>query len=134
MNMVTAKVCRFNSKAAVLLISFIARLISTLALVQQKLAHLDSENTTSRHRMLELERELDGCKQEVVRERERVLQREDIIKRQQMQRSDTAARGTKGKGRAEEDVAEVQKRYKQAVEEKKGQSKLPATCHVYWRC
>lgn len=105
-------------------------MIATLALVQQKLAHLDSENSTSRQRMLELERELDECKQDVVRERERVLQREVIIKRQQMQRSDASRREPKGKGRAEEDVVEVQKRYKQAVEEKKGQSMIGAPYYV----
>lgn len=99
--------------------------------MQQKLAHLDSENSTSRRRMLELEHELDECKQEVVRERERVLQRENVIKHQQMQRDwDPSIRTTKAKGRAEEEVTEVQKRYKQAVEEKKGQSKLATSCYA----
>ena len=97
------------------------RLLAALALVQQKLVHLDSENDTSRRRMQELEQELDECKQQVVRERQRVLQREATIARERIQRDSKASvlRG-KGKGRAEEDAEEVQSRYKEAVEEKKG--------------
>lgn len=96
-------------------------MLAALALVQQKLVHLDSENDTSRRRMQELERELDECKQQVIRERHRVLQREDIIARQKIQHDSKASLlRKKGKDRAEEDVVEVQRRYKEAVEEKKG--------------
>ncbi|KAI0317641.1 hypothetical protein OF83DRAFT_1120269 [Amylostereum chailletii] len=104
-----------------------AHLIKTFGLVQQRLAHLEAENGTSRRRMQELEFELDACKAEVALERERVMQREEAISqhRYQMQRHVEAAQ--KGKARAQADGEEDQRRYKEAVEEKKALEALIAT-------
>ncbi|KAH8981625.1 hypothetical protein EDB92DRAFT_176648 [Lactarius akahatsu] len=44
-------------------------------LLQKKIAHLDTENHTSRKRMKELEHELDVCRQDVERQRTLVAQR-----------------------------------------------------------
>ena len=86
-----------------------AHLVATLSLVQQKLAHLQIENNSSRHRMRELELELESCKQDVARERQNVMQQEETIARHRVL--------TKSARRDEEN----QKRYKDVVEEKKGQ-------------
>ena len=54
-----------------LLIQFnwsLARFLSVLTAVQAKLAHLELENSISRRRIWELERELESCQAEVARE------------------------------------------------------------------
>ena len=87
-------------------------------LLHNKIAHLDAENYTSRRRMKELERELDICRQDVERQREQVIRREEQLVKQH--RPDAITAKFKGKARAVEDTKEEQNRYKQAVEEKKG--------------
>ncbi len=87
-------------------------------LLQKKIAHLDAENHTSRRRMKELERELDVCRQDVETQRRLVKLREELLVKQH--RAGAAASNAKGKARSVEDTREEQKRYKQAVEEKKG--------------
>ena len=87
-------------------------------LLQKKIAHLDGENHTSRKRMKELERELDVCRQDVEAQRRLVMLREEILVTQH--RAGAATSNSKGKARSVEDTKEEQKRYKQAVEEKKG--------------
>jgi hypothetical protein len=87
-------------------------------LLQKKIAHLDGENFTSRKRMKELERELDVCRQDVEAQRRLVMLREEILVNQH--RAGAATSNSKGKSRSVEDTKEEQKRYKQAVEEKKG--------------
>lgn len=102
--------------------SVLARFLSVLSAVQTKLAHLESENGISRRRVRELERELETCKAEVARERSRVLERESIIVQQREDVAAAKARRYKGKERSirfEEDE-ELQERYKEVVEEKKG--------------
>ena len=86
--------------------------------LQNKIAHLDAENHTSRKRMKELEDELDVCRQDVERQRKSVVQRENLLVGQQ--RSEVAGSRIKGKAPAIEDARAEQKRYKQSVEEKKG--------------
>jgi len=86
----------------------LAHLVATLSLVQQKLARLQIENNSSRYRMRELELELESCKQDVARERQNVIQQEEIIARHRVL--------TKSARKDEEN----QKRYRDAVEEKKG--------------
>ncbi|KAH9065544.1 hypothetical protein EDB87DRAFT_1596529 [Lactarius vividus] len=102
-----------------------ARLQQAMNLLQQKIAHLDTENHTSRKRMKELEHELDVCRQDVERQRTLVALREDLLVRQQ--RMEAADSRTKGKARAIEDARVEQKRYKQSVEEKKALESLIAT-------
>jgi hypothetical protein len=87
-------------------------------LLQKKITHLDAENHTSRKRMKELERELDVCRQDVETQRRLVMLREEILVKQH--RAAAATSNLKGKARSVEDTKEEQKRYKQAVEEKKG--------------
>ena len=89
-----------------------------MSLLQKKIANLDAENHTSRKRMKELERELDACRQDVERQRELVMHREEILVKQH--RAEAGTSKSKGKARSVEDTKEEQKRYKQAVEEKKG--------------
>ena len=82
-----------------LLIQFnwsLARFLSVLTAVQAKLAHLELENSISRRRIWELERELESCQAEVARKRTRVLERECIIAQQ---REDTAVRARRQKGK-----------------------------------
>jgi hypothetical protein len=82
-----------------------ARLVTALNTVQSKLAQIEAENSVSRRRVRELEMELEACKEDVKRERTRVLEREEVMMRKQ---------------RAAEVEEESEMRYKQAVEEKKG--------------
>jgi hypothetical protein len=103
----------------------IARFLSVLAAVQSRLAHLESENGISRRRVRELERELDACKIEVARERTRVMERESVIVQQRedaQNRSQKARKHEKGKGKSTrfEDDEELEERYREVVEEKKG--------------
>ncbi|KAI0259791.1 hypothetical protein BC834DRAFT_596013 [Gloeopeniophorella convolvens] len=102
-----------------------ARLQMAMNLLQQKIAHLDAENHTSKKRMGELEHELDLCRQDVARQRDLVIQREELLQRQNHIQPITAK--MKGKARVVEDTKEDQKRYKQAVEEKKALEALIAT-------
>lgn len=94
-----------------------AQVISTMAEIQARLHGLENENSISRRRVRELEQELEICKREVVRERTRVLEREDLIL---PQRSPANAKKGKGKERATEALADTTLRYKEVVEEKKG--------------
>ncbi|KAI0051082.1 hypothetical protein FA95DRAFT_1485994 [Auriscalpium vulgare] len=103
-----------------------ARLHATLGLVQEKLAHLDAENNTSRRRMRELERELEECKREVARERERVMQREELIIRQRL-KNEEALNSKARDDRVPQQTDEEQRRYKEAVEEKKALEALIST-------
>ncbi|KAH8989592.1 hypothetical protein EDB86DRAFT_2942000 [Lactarius hatsudake] len=102
-----------------------ARLQQAMNLLHKKIAHLDTENHTSRKRMKELEHELDVCRQDVERQRTLVVEREDLLVRQQ--RMEAADSRMKGKARAIEDARVEQKRYKQSVEEKKALESLIAT-------
>jgi len=55
-----------------------------LSVIQSRLAFLESENSVSRRRVKELELELEACKQEVARERTRILALEvEDVERQQ---------------------------------------------------
>ena len=95
-----------------------ARLQLAVKFLQTKIAHLDAENHTSRRRMKELERELDVCRQDVERQRDLVIRREEQLVKQQRAEETTAR--FQGKARAVEDTRDEQRHYKQAVEEKKG--------------
>jgi len=102
-----------------IILGLTARLLSTLTAVQSKLMHLESENSISRRRVRELELELEACKREVARERTRVMEREEVIVQQQRDvESANAAR--KGKSRVFEVEEQMNERYKEVVEEKKG--------------
>ncbi|KDQ62237.1 hypothetical protein JAAARDRAFT_189583 [Jaapia argillacea MUCL 33604] len=101
-----------------------ARLLAVLNNVHLKLKHLEDENGISRRRVRELELELDECKQQVARERARVL---DIEKSTSRQRSDKV-RVVEATRRAHvEEQEENAKRYREAVEEKKALEALITT-------
>lgn len=99
---------------------FAARLLQTLSAVQSQLRDLEDENSISRRRVRELELELEECKRHVVRERTRLIEREEL--------NDFGYGKTtqnKGKERAVEpfvhiDDERLHERYKEAVDEKKG--------------
>ncbi len=97
--------------------------------IQDKLEHLEDENSISRRRVRELEHELEMCKKEVARERTRVLQKEDTILQNQRELERAVAdakKSMKGKARARDTSmnanaeADASVRYKEVVEEKKG--------------
>lgn len=96
--------------------SIVARLLNTLTTVQTQLAHLEEQNSVSRRRVRELEMELEGCKRDVRRERTRVEERESVIAGLRRE----SEQDRKGKGRQVEAV----ERYRQVVEEKKGELHL----------
>ncbi|KAJ7645512.1 hypothetical protein DFH06DRAFT_1050952 [Mycena polygramma] len=106
-----------------------ARLLSTLSAVQAKLHQLEEENSISRRRVRELELELDVCKREVVKERTKILERDEASMHQR--ELDHARAKGKGKARAldREDVddEEIGDRYREAVEEKKALESLILT-------
>lgn len=89
-----------------------------------QLHHLEHENSISRRRVRELELELEVCKRDVVRERTRVMEREEVIVQQQRDVSDIAlSKKNKGKARAKDVTMNedaVHEKYREAVEEKKG--------------
>ncbi|KAJ6620797.1 hypothetical protein B0H10DRAFT_2020648 [Mycena sp. CBHHK59/15] len=118
----------------------IARLLSTLSVVQAKLHQLEDENSISRRRVRELELELEVCKREVARERTRILERADVSSLPQRERdmADTTARSGKGKGKARAvdngasfDAGELGERYRGAVEEKKALESLISTLRTH---
>jgi hypothetical protein len=101
----------------------IARLLSTLSNVQSKLMYLESENGLARRRIRELELELEGCKMEVGIECTRMLEEEDVVC-QHVTSSENAMRGKKRLPQAD------QERFKEVVEEKKGECPPVPICHI----
>ena len=116
----------------------VARLIATLSVVQNKLVHLENENSVSRRRVRELEIELEACKKEVARERTRILEHEQSMMREDVRNKRIAReRMEQEKKKAEDDQAELaaaETRYKSAVEEKKGNVVVIGTLHYSVPC
>ncbi|KAI0643104.1 hypothetical protein C8Q79DRAFT_1075347 [Trametes meyenii] len=114
-----------------------ARLIATLGVVQNKLSHLEAENSVSRRRVRELELELEACKKEVARERTRILEHEQSIVRDEAPRPgarNNRAQHHQQQRKAQEDEAELaaaEARYKSAVEEKKALEALISTLRAH---
>lgn len=118
------------------------RLLNVINTIQARLRGLEDENSISRRRVRELEHELDMCKQDVARERTRVLEREnDIVQiHADQQRRDYANNSRRGPGKGKERARDLSNasfsihssprkgdataRYKAAVEEKKGKFSL----------
>jgi len=83
--------------------------------LSRRLRDLERENAVSRRRVTELELELETCKADVVRERTRLNQEASKVastSNPRLNRSYTAP--------ADTSVREMEQRYKQAVQEKKG--------------
>ncbi|KAJ7164614.1 hypothetical protein C8R43DRAFT_1166592 [Mycena crocata] len=101
------------------------RLLSTLSAVQAKLHQLEDENSISRRRVRELEVELEVCKREVVKERTRILEQDEI----------SVHENVKGKGKARATdhgtSLELEKRYREVVEEKKALESLISTLRTH---
>jgi len=108
---------------------FAVRLLQTLTAVQVQLHGLEEENSISRRRVRELEMELEECKRDVARERTRLFEREesrrgDISYRRpecSKAKGKSKAKDISNFGLAELDDDRLRARYKEAVEEKKGQ-------------
>jgi hypothetical protein len=103
-----------------------------LNIVHNKIQQLEEENGISRRRVRELEMELEDCKRDVIRERTRLIEQEEMLKQQQ-----AALRMAKGKARARDfsaDTSQLHERYKEVVEEKKGRCCMlyTAALHVEW--
>lgn len=96
------------------------RLATTLNIVQSKLAHLEKENSVSRRRVRELELELEECKKEVARERTKVLERGESDTGAPQEKVARGVRTKVPKPAEALDTDEDIRRYKEAVEEKKG--------------
>lgn len=125
----TVKVSICYAGLGLLLRHFSARLLQTLSALQSQLHELEEENSISRRRVRELELELEDCKRDVVRERTRLIEREELRKSDVSLRVAGSSR-VKGKnkakdvsqfGRPELDDERLRARYKEAVDEKKGQ-------------
>ncbi|KAJ7758561.1 hypothetical protein DFH07DRAFT_1060422 [Mycena maculata] len=110
-----------------------ARLLSTLSVVQAKLHQLEDENSISRRRVRELELELEVCKREVVKERTRILERDEVSMHQREWEADNARAKGKGKARADPslDAGEIGERYREVVEEKKALESLISTLRTH---
>jgi hypothetical protein len=86
---------------------------------------MESQNAIARRRVRELEMELETCKEDVRRERTRVLESEEVDALRSIDDGAIARRSAKGK--AKEKSREVSfefdrgKRYREVVEEKKGE-------------
>ena len=89
--------------------------------MQSKLTYLESEHSISRRRVQELELELEHCKKDVAKERTRVLQMEMEDAERQHAATMKAYADRKGKSRASSPTAEDHARYREAVEERKGE-------------
>ncbi|KAG9223886.1 hypothetical protein CCMSSC00406_0007748 [Pleurotus cornucopiae] len=100
--------------------------ITALNEVQAKLYRLDEENGISRRRVRELEMELEVCKREVARERTRVLEREEMLVQHKVESERKHAKD-KGKQKEQDDLEVVERRYREAVEEKKALESLIST-------
>jgi hypothetical protein len=114
---------------------FPVRLLQTLTAVQVQLHGLEEENAISRRRVRELEMELEECKRDVARERTRLFEREESRKGDVSYRRPEGSKA-KGKSKAKEisnfglaelDDERLKTRYKEAVEEKKGQCYVRTT-------
>lgn len=101
---------------------YTARFLSVLSAIQSKLVHLESENSVSRRRVRELEHELEACKAEVARERTRVMEQDNLIAQQREDAQRSSSRKEKGKGKCTrfENNEELEARYREVIEEKKG--------------
>ncbi|KAH9891935.1 hypothetical protein C8Q73DRAFT_763436 [Cubamyces lactineus] len=116
-----------------------ARLIATLTVVQNKLTHLEAENSVSRRRVRELELELEACKKEVARERTRILEQSAIRDENtsvgpRSRRPQQQQHKQQQQKKAQEDEAELaaaEARYKAAVEEKKALEALITTLRTH---
>ncbi|EJF61064.1 hypothetical protein DICSQDRAFT_106734 [Dichomitus squalens LYAD-421 SS1] len=120
-----------------------ARLIATLTVVQNKLTHLEAENSVSRRRVRELELELEACKQEVARERTRILEHEQSVmrddeapagrKRVQRERPQQQQQQQQQKkaGEDQAELAAAEARYRAAVDEKKALEALIGTLRTH---
>lgn len=99
-----------------------------LGLVQQRLAHLEGDNSAFRRRLRELEHELDNCKVDIAIERENIMQQERVLR----DRNRAQAMSAQNPGAAgDPDRRRDEKRYKEAVEEKKG-AKRPVSCKILY--
>jgi TolA-binding protein len=94
--------------------------VTTAALdsLAKKLKEIERENATSRRRVTELELELENCKGDVQREKTRLQDLSRTVGQRSTAFNGNATRGTRN---GDVSLQEGERRYKEAVEEKKGQ-------------
>ena len=97
----------------------LARLVASLNSLHARLTHLENENSIARRRVRELEYELEQCKQDVVRERSRMMESQDAIDANARLPGPSTLRA-KGKEERTREVDQSMSKYLEIVEEKKG--------------
>lgn len=102
--------------------TFLVKLIQSLASLQTRLNHLESQNLTSRRRIRELELELETCKLEVKREKMKALEKEEIIVTQQRD----FQRWKSDMKHSLHHNSDAEERYQEVMAEKKGEYKFIA--------
>ncbi|KIK59609.1 hypothetical protein GYMLUDRAFT_60144 [Collybiopsis luxurians FD-317 M1] len=127
------------------------RLLTLMNTIQDKLSHLEDENSISRRRVRELEWELEECKREVVKERTRVEKAISSVQSGKATERELelekaladAKRKAKGKARARDTsmnnghggegahAVDASVRYKEVVEEKKALESLITTLRTH---
>jgi hypothetical protein len=87
----------------------------------KKLKEIERENATSRRRVTELELELENCKEDVKREKTRLQDLSRTVGGQGQRSTAFNGNATRGNRNGDVSLQEGERRYKEAVEEKKGQ-------------
>ncbi|EIW81232.1 hypothetical protein CONPUDRAFT_165443 [Coniophora puteana RWD-64-598 SS2] len=103
-----------------------AQLVQSLNNLQSKLSHLEGENVEARKRVRDLEDELEHCKRDVARERERERTRVD-------RRNASAGPSGLGKVSRQPIIPEAQEisRYEEALEEKQALESLTGSLRTH---
>ncbi|KAF8133420.1 hypothetical protein EV363DRAFT_1259120 [Boletus edulis] len=104
-----------------------ARLIASLNALHAKLNHLETENSIARRRVRELEYELEECKRDVVRERTRIMESQDVIDASAARLAVPSTSRAKGKERRNKDADPHASKYFEVVQEKKALEALVTT-------
>ncbi|KAG8835154.1 hypothetical protein FRC17_005012 [Serendipita sp. 399] len=98
--------------------------MAALDALTQRLREIETENTTSRRRVTELELELEACKDEVAQEKTRLDELTRNVHDRRPGRSTSHGSRTYtpgGREKADVSLRETERRYKEALEEKTGE-------------
>lgn len=98
-----------------------ARLVASLNALHTRLNHLETENSIARRRVRELEYELEECKRDVVRERTRIIESQDVIDISAARIAGPSVPRGKGKEKRTKDMDPHTSKYLEVVQEKKGE-------------
>lgn len=84
---------------------------------------METENSIARRRVRELECELEECKRDVLRERTRIMDSQDMVDISAPRIAGPSMSRAKGKERRHKDVDPYASKYFEVVQEKKGDRK-----------